>query len=186
MDSKMSAAGLINILWCILYSFIITFQDLYSCFRRLFGILSYLLFGSWRNPYKHRSDKENILASKLGEFRDENANVVASEDVEIIMEKLGLFCNMNEHKESFEINNIVNLFDEREASLDEVREAFGVFDENKDGFIDVEELKKVMNSIGLRGFSEQECQRMIMAYDDNGDGRIDFGEFVKLMEDCYC
>lgn len=96
------------------------------------------------------------------------------------MKQLGL-----RHEEPFPQDSIdiPNMFDGVEPSLDEVREAFGMFDENKDGFVDAEELKKMMSSLGLVGLSEKECQRMIMVFDDDGDGRISFGEFVKLIEE---
>ncbi|KAI3463965.1 hypothetical protein Pfo_020628 [Paulownia fortunei] len=194
MDSKMSAAGLISIankaanlvsfisfiLWCIFYSCIITFQDFYSCFRRIFQLLSYLLLESWKSCCR--------LSSKINVEHDVTTSkpCVSREDVEIVMEKLGLYEGLRPQEPVQDSIEIGNMFDGTEPSLDEVREAFGLFDVNKDGFIDAEELKKVMSSIGLTGFSEQECQRMIMVFDDNGDGRIDFGEFVKLMEECSC
>ncbi|EYU24362.1 hypothetical protein MIMGU_mgv1a018524mg, partial [Erythranthe guttata] len=102
------------------------------------------------------------------------------QDVQIVMENLGL-----EGSTTFgEI--AINMFDEREASLDEVREAFGLFDENNDGYIDADELNRVISSIGLTGFSQRHCKSMIMAFDENCDGRIDFGEFVKILEECSC
>lgn len=78
---------------------------------------------------------------------------------------------------------VFDIFEEREPSLDEVREAFEVFDGNKDGFIDEEELQRVMGALGLKeGMEVKNCRRMIGAFDENGDGRIDFHEFVKFME----
>jgi len=75
------------------------------------------------------------------------------------------------------------LFEEEEATVEEAREAFAVFDRNGDGFIDAAELRSVLTSLGLQaGVAEAECQRMIDAYDGDRDGRIDFLEFVKLME----
>ncbi|CAD6225004.1 unnamed protein product [Miscanthus lutarioriparius] len=75
------------------------------------------------------------------------------------------------------------LFEEEEATVEEAREAFAVFDRNGDGFIDAAELRSVLTSLGLQaGVAEAECQRMIDAYDGDMDGRIDFLEFVKLME----
>lgn len=107
------------------------------------------------------------------------------------MEKLGLLRGQRAEEQitmlsECSLESVVNVFDGVEPSLGELREAFEVFDENSDGFIDGGELRRVMSCIGLTGFSEEECRRMIMVFDDNCDGKIDFGEFVKLMEDCFC
>ncbi|KAJ1289655.1 hypothetical protein BS78_02G181100 [Paspalum vaginatum] len=75
------------------------------------------------------------------------------------------------------------LFDDEEATVEEARAAFAVFDRDGDGFIGAAELGSVLVSLGLgAGVAAAECQRMIDAYDDDKDGRIDFREFVKLME----
>ncbi|GFZ12111.1 calcium-binding EF-hand family protein [Actinidia rufa] len=73
-------------------------------------------------------------------------------------------------------------FENEEVDLEDAKEAFKVFDENCDGFIDASELKKVVCSLGFGEISKLECEKMILAFDDNGDGRIDFGEFAKLLE----
>lgn len=69
------------------------------------------------------------------------------------------------------------------ACAAEIKEAFDVFDVNGDGFIDVEELQRVMCVLGFKEGKEiQNCERMIRKFDQNKDGRIDFQEFLKLME----
>ncbi|RZC67626.1 hypothetical protein C5167_011323 [Papaver somniferum] len=67
------------------------------------------------------------------------------------------------------------------------RAAFDVFDDNRDGFIDANELQKVLSALGIReGLTLENCNIMIRRFDDNSDGRIDFNEFVKLMENSFC
>jgi calmodulin len=73
------------------------------------------------------------------------------------------------------------LFEEEEATVEEARAAFAVFDRDGDGFIDAGELGSVLRSLGF-GSGAEECRHMIDAYDEDRDGRIDFREFVKLME----
>ncbi|CAI9757546.1 unnamed protein product [Fraxinus pennsylvanica] len=100
-------------------------------------------------------------------------------DVELVMHKLGLVFDP---KEALGDQDILGAFEENEAHLELLKDAFNVFDENNDGYIAANELNKVLNSLGLTQFSDQECRRMLVAMDCNGDGRIDFDEFVKLME----
>jgi calmodulin len=88
--------------------------------------------------------------------------------------------------ESVGFEEAAALFEEEEATVEEARQAFAVFDRDGDGFIDAAELRAVLTSLGFESgvsaAAEAECQRMIDAYDEDKDGRIDFREFVKLME----
>lgn len=103
-------------------------------------------------------------------------------DVIEIMEKLGINVELDEGGiiEDFGEREISNMF-ENEVSVDEVEEAFNVFDENKDGFIDAAELKRVLCCLGLEKDLVQ-CQKMINVVDQNGDELIDLNEFFMLME----
>ncbi|KAK4751340.1 hypothetical protein SAY87_004822 [Trapa incisa] len=110
--------------------------------------------------------------------------MLRKEDAEMVMSRLGIRCT-GEWDGTEEISR---LFEDKEPSLEEVREAFKVFDVNGDGFIDTEELHRVLRGLGLteEELEEGDCGRMIGAFDENGDGRIDFREFVKLLEKCLC
>ncbi|KAK8537589.1 hypothetical protein V6N13_096595 [Hibiscus sabdariffa] len=69
----------------------------------------------------------------------------------------------------------------------EVKEAFDVLDENNDGFIDADELRNALLSLGfIKESEEDDCQRMIKGFDDNSDGRIDLNEFLKVLERSFC
>lgn len=109
------------------------------------------------------------------------------EDMEMVMAKLGFFCldKMLQHRLGIEYFS--SMFQENEPSLDEVKEAFDVFDLNRDGFIDSMELQRVLCILGLSDRSQIEnCKQMIREFDENRDGRIDLREFVKLMENSFC
>lgn len=67
-----------------------------------------------------------------------------------------------------------------EHRLKDYRDAFEMFDKDKDGTITVRELANVMRSLN-QDPSEQELQDMIAEVDVDGNGRIDFEEFVSLM-----
>ncbi|TMW84526.1 hypothetical protein EJD97_024997 [Solanum chilense] len=147
---------------------------IFDCARRLFTFLS---FAESQVCEKHNTPKK--LSEKLV---DGSLN---REEVEMVMANLGIFANPEGVKiqERFDSNDIFELFgEELEAKEQEVREAFDVFDENKDGFIDERDLQRVLCALGLKGVAELDnCKKMIMAFDENGDGRIDFQEFVKML-----
>ncbi|GLJ13306.1 hypothetical protein SUGI_0210050 [Cryptomeria japonica] len=71
---------------------------------------------------------------------------------------------------------------EKDESKD-LMEAFGVFDENKDGYITSEELQHVLSTIGLIPWSQdlQQCEQMIWRFDLDRNGVLDFAEFKSMM-----
>merc|ERR1711966_293610 len=67
-----------------------------------------------------------------------------------------------------------------EEQLDEVREAFGLFDADASGSIDVRELKAAMRSLGFE-VKNEELKKMVPDIDGDGNGTIEFSEFVEMM-----
>ncbi|MCL7047440.1 hypothetical protein MKW94_028304 [Papaver nudicaule] len=64
-----------------------------------------------------------------------------------------------------------------------MKEAFDVFDGDKDGLISVEELGVVLKSLGLKqGMRVEECKEMIRKVDMDGDGMVSFDEFKLMMK----
>ncbi|XP_015065274.1 probable calcium-binding protein CML30 [Solanum pennellii] len=119
---------------------------------------------------------------------------VYRDEVETIMGKLGIFCNPDGDKlyhERFDSDNFRDLFGDDDDNnndnnnsniMQELGEAFDVFDENRDGFIDEMELQKVLCALGFKEAAELEnCRKMILAFDGNKDGKIDFEEFVEMI-----
>ncbi|KAG9451362.1 hypothetical protein H6P81_011327 [Aristolochia fimbriata] len=114
---------------------------------------------------------------------------LGSVDVRMVMERLGVFCSPEEEKlqDLLGSREFSLLFEEKEPSFEEVKEAFTVFDHNKDEFIDARDLQRVLSCLGFtQGSSIDACEQMIRAFDENGDGRMDFNEFVKFMEKSFC
>ena len=74
------------------------------------------------------------------------------------------------------------IMDERDEEED-MREAFNVFDQNGDGFITVDELRSVLQSLGLKqGRTLEDCKRMIKMVDVDGDGMVNYKEFRQMMK----
>jgi calmodulin len=67
-----------------------------------------------------------------------------------------------------------------EDKITEFKEAFEIFDKDKDGFITIKELGEIMKNLGQNP-SEGELQDMINEVDIDGNGNIDFKEFLGLM-----
>lgn len=67
-----------------------------------------------------------------------------------------------------------------EEKIHEFKEAFEIFDKDKDGYITIKELSEIMRSLGQLP-SETELQDMINEVDVDGNGNIDFKEFLGLM-----
>ncbi|KAH7515963.1 hypothetical protein FEM48_Zijuj10G0084000 [Ziziphus jujuba var. spinosa] len=112
---------------------------------------------------------------------------LSKEEVQMVMGRLGIFyiAQGDDSQERVGAEELTELFAEEEPNLEEVKEAFDVFDENKDGFIEAEELQSVLCRLGLSEYSGiSKCSKMIKTVDKNEDGMIDFNEFVKLLENC--
>jgi len=67
-----------------------------------------------------------------------------------------------------------------EEKINEFKEAFEIFDKDKDGYITTKELGDIMKNLGQTP-SEAELQDMINEVDIDGNGTIDFKEFLGLM-----
>merc|ERR1712106_113724 len=61
-----------------------------------------------------------------------------------------------------------------------LKEAFALFDRDRDGEINTEELGKVMRTHGFNP-SEEDLIDMIRNVDKNANGAIDFNEFIDMM-----
>ncbi|KAL8529498.1 hypothetical protein ACS0TY_006795 [Phlomoides rotata] len=146
----------------------------------------FFLFSGFQSQLTSSNDTEESVSES---WRVLDQSSVNRGDVEVVIRSLGMSCNRDEDKlpASVDADDLFNLFEEQNPSLDELKEAFDVFDENRDGFIDAKELHKVLCALRLTQASElQSCTKMIRMFDENGDGRVDFDEFVKFMEASLC
>lgn len=154
--------------------------------KRIHRFLQQLRLRSHVQSVSINSDDRRVCVRAADKEEAKQAMRVERIEVETVLRSLGLFSD-SEAAESMEADVISGLFDEKSPSLDEVKEAFDVFDFNKDGFIDADELQRVLRALGLRqGSGIEECTKMIGLHDENGDGVMDFDEFVKFMETVPC
>ncbi|CAI9262200.1 unnamed protein product [Lactuca saligna] len=64
---------------------------------------------------------------------------------------------------------------------DDVRNAFMVFDSDKNGLISAKELQRVLINLGCSNSKIGQCRKMIQSVDKDGDGFVDFEEFKSMM-----
>ncbi|GAB4829145.1 hypothetical protein Ancab_018809 [Ancistrocladus abbreviatus] len=140
----------------------------------------------------------NILKEKENHVHDDQTSglMISMAEVKIVVGKMGILFDEGD-LDGAGVGGIVEvgadefreLFEVEEPSFKEIREAFDVFDQNRDGFIDAVELKRVLCCLGFEELgcgSIEHCGKMIRKFDENGDGVLDFNEFLKCMEKCLC
>jgi centrin-1 len=67
-----------------------------------------------------------------------------------------------------------------EEQIEEIREAFNLFDTDGSGSIDYKELKAAMRALGFET-SKGEMHKIIEEIDADGSGEIEFPEFMQMM-----
>lgn len=67
-----------------------------------------------------------------------------------------------------------------EEDLEEIKEAFRLFDSDGSGTIDVRELKAAMRALGFQ-VKKAEIRQMIADIDKDESGTIDMDEFIEMM-----
>merc|ERR1711934_533298 len=66
-----------------------------------------------------------------------------------------------------------------DEQLDEIREAFSLFDSDASGMIDIRELKAAMRALGFE-VKNEELKKMVNDIDNDGNGTIEFAEFLMM------
>uniref|UniRef100_A0ACD5X0I4 Uncharacterized protein n=1 Tax=Avena sativa TaxID=4498 RepID=A0ACD5X0I4_AVESA len=132
----------------------------------------------------------NTQVSKALDKNDQQDEIDTTQsDAEVAMRKLG-FSFDQQHSAALNAissESISTLFVDDEPSLQEVKMAFLLFDENNDGYIDASDLQRVLGDLGLgEGVGLNECEQMIARYDTDDDMRIDIMEFSNVLEASFC
>ncbi|KAL0911584.1 hypothetical protein M5K25_019737 [Dendrobium thyrsiflorum] len=135
---------------------------------------------------KFNTLSKSLFPSKKDEDEADESrrrSLITASDALVVMKRLGLWRGDKYCKDAGVLEGAYRLLEEKEASLEELEEAFAVFDEDGDGVISADELRNVLKRLGFtEGIGLEECRGMICNYDLDGDGRIGFKEFKSLLE----
>ncbi|KAF5193148.1 Calmodulin [Thalictrum thalictroides] len=119
-----------------------------------------------------------ISNSELGSLMSSLGHSVKKEELQRMMEEMDSdgdgFVDLNEFIELH-----TNGMDSAKV-LDDVKNAFLIFDMNGDGSISPQDLQKVLRNLG-QSCSIAECRRMINGFDSDGDGMMNFEDFKVMM-----
>jgi len=63
---------------------------------------------------------------------------------------------------------------------DDIRDAFNIFDRDKDGFVDIQEIFKVSSTMGF-DLDIEDLKICMSEVDLDGDGRLNYKEFSKML-----
>ncbi|XP_069087448.1 parvalbumin alpha [Pleurodeles waltl] len=81
------------------------------------------------------------------------------------------------HKKFFEILGL------KKRSLDDVKKVFNILDADCSGFMELDEVKCMMQGFSKEGrtLSDEEAKILLVAGDKDGDGKIGVDEFTSLV-----
>lgn len=116
-----------------------------------------------------------ISLTELGGILNGLGSATSADEVKRIMSELDTdgdgFIDLNEFK-AFHCGG--------GDSNKELKEAFDLYDQDKNGKISASELHSVLRSLGEK-CSVKDCRKMISSVDVDGDGCVNFEEFKKMM-----
>ncbi|KAL3526969.1 hypothetical protein ACH5RR_011625 [Cinchona calisaya] len=122
-----------------------------------------------------------ISLSDLGNILNALGWKTSPEEVEQLMKEIDTdgdgFIDLNEF-EAFFFSGANQAGDG--SNNKELREAFNLYDKDKNGKISANELHSVLKSLGDK-CSLSDCRKMIRSVDVDGDGHVNFEEFKRMM-----
>merc|ERR1712076_257943 len=125
------------------------------------------------------TDKSGAISHKelLGVMRATGQNPTEDELLNMILE---VDLDGNGTIEFPEFLELMKQKATEDDDADTIREAFKIFDRDKDGFISTKELKKVTTMLGQQ-LTKEEVEEFMKEADVDGNGKLDYDEFVKMM-----
>ncbi|KAK3603081.1 hypothetical protein CHS0354_015777 [Potamilus streckersoni] len=147
-----------------------------------------------QNMAKKLSDEQIAECREGFSLYSQGKNKVKTSDLAPLMHAMGQHCSESELKHivtkldskglgSFNFSHFLDFMATKmngEDEDEELREAFRVFDIDRDGFITFCELRNIMSTLGLN-LTDSEVQNMIREADKDLDGKISYEDFAGIM-----
>ena len=159
--------------------------------------------GKKYRKYKRKVKKKRALTreqvdeirSAFELFDKDNSGNIDVNELRDAMKALGIYLKKDEVKEmmrnvdkdgsgSIELDEFMALMAEKISERnpeEELRKAFRIFDDDDNGKISFDNLKKVAGELN-EAVSDAELRDMIREADRNGDGEVDIEEFIEVMK----
>ena len=140
------------------------FREAYSIFDKDGdGGITTEELGSVMKALGHKATKEEV-EQMFAQVDDDGSGEIEFDEFLVIMQRQMKLANLNGNA----------------ASGENWYEAFKIFDRNGDGYIDSEELGRVLRNMG-ENLQQFEIDEMIKEVDKTGDGKVNYDEFVHVM-----
>merc|ERR1712098_1003289 len=154
--------------------------------------------GDFPDFSKMSSDLANLMNAELKEafdaFDKDGSGTISSEELLGVMRAMGQNPTEDEllnlvlevdldGNGTIEFPEFLELMKTKSSEVDQesdLREAFKIFDRDKDGYIDMKELKKVTTMLGSM-LTKEEVEEFMAEADVDGNGKLDYDEFVKML-----
>ncbi|XVE58854.1 hypothetical protein DITRI_Ditri04bG0202400 [Diplodiscus trichospermus] len=119
-----------------------------------------------------------ISVTELGDVLKATGSPCTEEEIKGVMEDIDAdkdgFINISE------FSSLCHASSDAVTAAAELRDAFDLYDQDKNGLISANELHLVLNRLGMT-CTVDECVKMIKSVDSDGDGNVNFAEFEKMM-----
>jgi len=116
-----------------------------------------------------------ISVTKLDNILRSLGSTVPKDELQRVMEDLD-----TDHDGFINLAEFAAFCRSADGDASELRDAFDLYDKDKNGLISATELCQVLNTLGMK-CSVEECHKMIKSVDSDGDDNVNFEEFKKMM-----
>merc|ERR1712003_533297 len=127
---------------------------------------------------KNVSDMDAVRTAEFKEAFDEfdkdGSGAISADELLHVLRAMG----QNPTEDEF-----ISMMKKKASEIDEeadLKEAFKIFDRDKDGFISMKELKKVSSMLGTM-LTKEELDQFMAEADKDGNGKLDYDEFCKML-----